>query len=74
MFRIVFALAALFVAGLSPAFAEVGDDGLHKEAWFSLTFRDIAEDMAAAKADGKRLRSSSSSAAASTARPCMRSC
>ena len=55
MFRIVFALAALFVAGLSPAFAEVGDDGLHKEAWFSLTFRDIAEDMAAAKADGKRL-------------------
>jgi len=35
--------------------AEVGDDGLHKQAWFAQTFRDIKEDMAAAKADGKRL-------------------
>jgi thioredoxin-related protein len=35
--------------------AEVGDDGLHKEAWFTITFRDIADDIAQAKADGKRL-------------------
>ena len=35
--------------------AEVGEDGLHKEPWFSVTFRDIREDMESAKADGKRL-------------------
>lgn len=35
--------------------AEVGDDGLHKEAWFTITFRDIADDIAQAKAEGKRL-------------------
>jgi len=35
--------------------AEVGEDGLHKEPWFSVTFRDIAEDIESAKASGKRL-------------------
>ncbi|MDH4992312.1 thioredoxin family protein [Aquamicrobium lusatiense] len=35
--------------------AEVGDDGLHKESWFTITFRDIADDIAQAKAEGKRL-------------------
>lgn len=35
--------------------AEVGDDGLHKEEWFSMTFRDVSEDIAAAQAEGKRL-------------------
>lgn len=52
-------LALAFVAFLFAAFAsgasEVGDDGLHKEAWFSDTFRDVAEDMATARAAGKRL-------------------
>jgi thioredoxin-related protein len=33
----------------------MGDDGLHKEDWFSITFRDVAEDMRAAKDEGKRL-------------------
>ena len=48
-----FALIALFLA---PVFAaEVGDDGLHKEEWFTMTFRDIAEDVATAKSEGKRL-------------------
>ncbi|MBK8457385.1 MAG: thioredoxin fold domain-containing protein [Phyllobacteriaceae bacterium] len=38
------------------AFAtEVGEDGLHKEDWFAITFRDIGEDIAAAKGEGKRL-------------------
>ncbi|WP_370636778.1 SoxW family protein [Afifella sp. IM 167] len=35
--------------------ATMGDDGLHKEDWFSITFRDIAEDIAAAREEGKRL-------------------
>lgn len=33
----------------------MGEDGLHKQDWFSLTFKDIAEDMADAEAQGKRL-------------------
>jgi thioredoxin-related protein len=46
----------LFTAAALPANAfEMGDDGLHKEDWWSLTFRDIAEDIDTARADGKRL-------------------
>jgi thioredoxin-related protein len=33
----------------------MGDDGLHKPEWFSLTFKDIQEDLASAKEEGKRL-------------------
>lgn len=43
--------AALSVAQAGP----LGEDGLHKEDWFAITFRDIAEDIDAAKAAGKRL-------------------
>jgi len=32
-----------------------GDDGLHKQAWFQETFFDLKEDLAEAKAQGKRL-------------------
>ncbi|MFZ1682089.1 MAG: thioredoxin family protein [Rhizobiaceae bacterium] len=46
--------ALLFMAVAVPA-SEIGDDGLHKTEWFTVTFRDIAEDIAAAKAEGKRL-------------------
>ncbi len=35
--------------------ANIGEDGLHKQDWFSLTFRDMAEDIAAANDEGKRL-------------------
>lgn len=53
--RVIIAAAALFcLASAAPA-AEVGDDGLHKEPWFTLTFRDIADDIEAARQDGKRL-------------------
>ena len=38
-----------------PALAEVGEDGLHKEDWFSLTFKDIREDIETAREEGKRL-------------------
>ena len=52
----IFLAIAILLAGLACATAsEVGDDGLHKQAWFATTFRDIKEDMATAKAEGKRL-------------------
>ena len=51
-------LAAATIAALlfTPAHAfEIGEDGLHKQPWFSSTFKDIAEDIADATAQGKRL-------------------
>ena len=56
--RLIAPLTALMLALSLPAFAqafEIGDDGLHKEDWFSLTFNDIAEDIEAARKAGKRL-------------------
>ena len=55
--RRLIALASIaFMTFAVPAAAfEIGDDGLHKEDWFSLTFKDIAEDIATAKENGKRL-------------------
>ena len=55
MLKSLLAAIALTAALALPASAEVGDDGLHKEEWFSITFRDMAEDIAAAKDEGKRL-------------------
>lgn len=45
------------VAGLLalPAFAEIGDDGLHKQPWMRDTFKDLREDLDEANAEGKRL-------------------
>ncbi|MFN0264363.1 thioredoxin family protein [Tepidamorphus sp. 3E244] len=43
------------IATASASEVPMGDDGLHKPDWFSLTFRDIAEDIEAAKSQGKRL-------------------
>ena len=52
----LFLAVTVLLAGITGALAaEVGDDGLHKQAWFATTFRDIKEDMAAARAEGKRL-------------------
>lgn len=48
------ALAATMWILPAPA-VEIGDDGLHKQEWFSITFRDIAEDIEAATESGKRL-------------------
>jgi thioredoxin-related protein len=46
----------LLLVIIAPATAtEIGDDGLHKEKWFSLTFKDVAEDIRTAKESGKRL-------------------
>lgn len=45
----------LLMFPLAASAAEIGDDGLHKEDWFTITFRDIAEDIQTAKDEGKRL-------------------
>ena len=42
-------------AGSGARAASLGDDGLHKEDWFAITFRDVAEDIEAAREEGKRL-------------------
>ena len=56
MKRMIAFTSAIFIAfTLQAAAWEIGDDGLHKEEWFSLTFKDIAEDIATAKENGKRL-------------------
>lgn len=39
-------------AGLT---ATLGEDGLHKQPWFTITFKDIAEDIETASDEGKRL-------------------
>ena len=48
------ALAALMLA-IPVAAAELGDDGLHKAEWMRDTFKDLREDFAEAKAEGKRV-------------------
>lgn len=48
------ALALILTAGSLSA-AEVGEDGLHKQPWFALTFKDMAEDVETASEQGKRL-------------------
>lgn len=46
----------LFAAMLGMAFAGSGQAaGLHQKDWFTVTFKDIAEDMAMAREEGKRL-------------------
>jgi thioredoxin-related protein len=54
MTRVFASLAAILFA--LPVFAvEMGDDGLHKTAWQRDTFRYMADDLAEATAEGKRL-------------------
>ncbi len=55
MLRHLFAALVLAVLAVPAHAATLGDDGLHKEDWFSITFRDVAEDIQAANDEGKRL-------------------
>ncbi|WP_425602901.1 thioredoxin family protein [Hoeflea algicola] len=55
MRRAFIALAAIVGLSAQAWSVELGEDGLHKQNWFSMTFRDVAEDIETAKADGKRL-------------------
>ncbi|MEZ5832374.1 MAG: thioredoxin family protein [Dongiaceae bacterium] len=52
--RLILVLMLCFPAAGSWA-TSLGDDGLHKEEWFSITFRDIKEDITTAAEEGKRL-------------------
>lgn len=52
--RLLGTLLAILVATPLAA-AELGDDGLHKTDWFRITFKDLQEDAADARAEGKRL-------------------
>ena len=49
------ATAALLAPASVASATTVGEDGLHKEDWFALTFKDVAEDIETAKEEGKRL-------------------
>ncbi|WP_322988247.1 thioredoxin family protein [Hoeflea sp.] len=55
MRRAFIALAAIVGLSAQAWSVELGEDGLHKQNWFSMTFRDVAEDIETAKAEGKRL-------------------
>lgn len=48
-------LLALTLLATPVAAVELGDDGLHKPDWLQNTFRDMAEDLADANAQGLRL-------------------
>ncbi len=48
-------LFAALLAAATPAFADLGDDGLHKPDWLRETFKDLREDLAEANHEGKRL-------------------
>ncbi|UUX51546.1 thioredoxin family protein [Nisaea acidiphila] len=54
MMRMFVGLFAVLLFG-QTALAEVGEDGLHKKEWFTVTFKDVAEDIQDAKSQGKRL-------------------
>jgi thioredoxin-related protein len=47
--------AAVLLLALPLQAAELGEDGLHKQPWFRLTFKDMAEDVEEAAAADKRL-------------------
>lgn len=50
----VFIIGSVFFCTPLAA-AELGEDGLHKQEWFALTFKDIEEDWRDAVSEGKRL-------------------
>ncbi|MBY8977685.1 thioredoxin family protein [Rhodobacteraceae bacterium NNCM2] len=51
-----FLLALIFALTAAGAQAvEIGEDGLHKQPWFAVTFKDMTEDLEDASAAGKRL-------------------
>jgi thioredoxin-related protein len=54
--RLIAMLAAVAVLVTGPATAaEIGEDGLHKQPWMPVTFKDMAEDLETAADEGKRL-------------------
>lgn len=54
MKRLLTTLAAVMMMAL-PVSAELDEDGLHKVDWFQDSWKDLQEDFATAKEEGKRL-------------------
>ena len=52
---LVAAFVLFFVSSFTVHASEIGDDGLHKQDWFALTFKDIEEDWREANSQGKHL-------------------
>ncbi len=52
-FLIMFATA--FMLALPASATQMGDDGLHKTPWMRETFKDMAEDLAEANSEGRKL-------------------
>lgn len=52
--RALAAFAAALLLALPLHAAELGEDGLHKQPWLKVTFKDMAEDLETASAEGKR--------------------
>ncbi|TYC53085.1 thioredoxin [Rhodobacterales bacterium] len=53
--RLFAAVSLALVTAVPAGAATMGDDGLYKEDWFTVTFRDMAEDIETAAENGKRL-------------------
>ena len=51
----VLTILLLSIGLATPAWSEMGDDGLHKTSWMRDTFKDLSEDLAEATSEGKRL-------------------
>jgi len=49
------ACAVLVCGTIAASATEIGDDGLHKQEWFTTTFKDMKEDVDTAREEGKRL-------------------
>ena len=48
-------LIGMIIFAFTAQAATIGEDGLHKQDWFALTFKDVAEDIESASEEGKRL-------------------
>ncbi len=48
-------LIGMIIFAFTAQAAMIGEDGLHKQDWFALTFKDVAEDIESAGEEGKRL-------------------
>lgn len=55
MKKLIAAALSVLMLALPAQAVEMGDDGLHKPDWLRVTFKDMAEDLADAQAEGKRL-------------------
>lgn len=51
----LFVTAMALMLTLPSIASEIGEDGLHKQPWFSITFKDVREDIESAADEGKRL-------------------